>query len=288
MKTKSTDEILGGVLDNLSHLQNLISSIQKLTETYNALKDKVENLEDELAQKRLELVEKESWANLGKLAAFIAHEIRSPLNAILLYIERLKELVKNSNELYCLIYNTENAANNICNFINDLLTLGKDFKLVKGYIQLEDFLKSLQSKINAYVDVNDNVSIKFDRKENFLMYVDRKYFEQAIFNLVKNAVEAVREKGEVNLLVYRVDNNCCFEISDTGEGIPDDIKKTLFTPFFTSKKNGVGLGLAFTKKIINAHNGVIELKYTGAKGTCFKIVIPLNDSQSVDLLIGKT
>lgn len=279
MNTKSTDEIVGGVLNNLAHLHDLIGSIQKLTQTYNILKDKVENLEKELAVKRLELIEKESWANLGKLSAFIAHEIRSPINAILLHIDHLKEKIKESNGLYSHIHNIEIAATNINNFITDLLTLGRDFRLVKESILLEDFIRLLQEKVNAFININENVLIKYDIKENFSIYIDRKYFEQAVFNLVKNAVESIQGKGEVCLSFFKVDNNCYCEIKDSGVGIPGDIKEVLFTPFFTSKKSGVGLGLAFAKKIINAHNGTIELKYTGETGTCFRIVIPLNDFQ---------
>ncbi len=278
------DEIVGGVLNNLAHLSDLINSIQKLTETYNVLKEKVENLEKELAVKRTELLEKESWANLGKFSAFIAHQIRSPLSAILLYIDHLKEKVNENSELYYPIHNIGVAAVNISNFINDLLTLGKDFKLVKEDILLEDLINSLESKIKAFLAINDSISIKFRMSENFSIYVDRRYFEQAVFNLIKNAVEAVGSKGEVEISFSKSESYFYCEVTDTGKGIAPQIKETLFAPFFTTKKNGVGLGLAFAKKIINAHGGTIELKYSGEKGTCFEIVLPLKSFPETALL----
>lgn len=299
--TKISDEIVGGVLNNLAHLQDLVESIQKLTDTYNTLKYKVENLEDELAKKRQELIEKESWANLGKLSTFIAHEIRSPINAITLYIEHLKEYVNSETfkplnlklETSTILSNMELAANNINGFINDMLNFSSDFKLVKEQVLVSEFIANLQKKINALIRKNQNVEIRFDLKNDFVIDVDKKYFEQALFNLIKNANESFSlpplnssPSHLLNSIVVSFSKdqyNFYTCVQDTGNGIPQNIVNNLFTPFSSSKREGFGLGLAFTKKIINAHNGAIELKSTGHNGTTFLISLPLPDSHILDV-----
>ncbi|MFN7181522.1 MAG: sensor histidine kinase, partial [Planctomycetota bacterium] len=196
--------------------------------------------------------------------------------AILLQIDYIKEKMSNSDGLYSCIKNIEIAATNINNFISDLLTFAKELKLMREVISVDELIQSLQSKINIFLRIGGMVSIKFERKENFMLCCDRKYLEQAIFNLIKNAVEAIPAQGEVNVLFLKMGDSCYIEVKDTGKGISSQIKDLLFTPFITTKKNGVGLGLAFTKKIVDAHQGTIEIGYTGEAGTSFQIKIPLN------------
>lgn len=281
---KVTDEVVGGVLNNLGHLQELVQSIQKLTDTYNTLKSRVESLEHELAEKRKELLEKESWANLGKLSAFIAHEIRSPINAIILYLDHLKEYANGLAEapvVKSILQNIELAVNNINTFITDMLTLSKDLKLVKETLLISEIVSDLQQKVEVLICKKPNVIIKFNIGEDLKVEVDRKYFEQAIFNLIKNASEAIGIKNSnhlkeesISVSFYRNDSVLCIEVSDTGCGISSEIRENLFTPFASNKRGGFGLGLAFAKKIITAHNGTIDLKTTGPGGTTFLIQIP--------------
>lgn len=292
MKTdiKTSDEVVGGVLNNLTHLQDLIESIQKLTNTYNTLKYKVENLEGELAEKRKELIEKESWANLGKFSTFIAHQIRSPINAIVLYIDHLREYIKNlpnTMSIQTILNDMELAANSINDFINDMLNFGRDIKLVREQILVSDFVVGLNKKISVLIRKKPTVEISFMFEEDFVINVDRRYFEQALFNLIKNANEAISAASENSLAVgssgpdsisvvfYKDQYAYYVEVKDTGGGIPSYIVENLFTPFSSSKKEGFGLGLAFAKKIINAHNGTIELRSTGPSGTFFLIKIPI-------------
>ncbi len=288
VETKTSDEIVGGVLNNLAHLHNLVESIEKLTDTYNILKHKVEDLEEELAKKRQELIEKESWANLGKLSTFIAHEIRSPINAITLYIEHLKECFLTfkpsdlKQEALTILSNIEFAANNINGFINDMLNFSRDFKLVREKISLSEFVVDLHGKVAALLRKKQNVEIKFNAPEDFVIDVDRKYFEQALFNLIKNSNEATNSHliNTITVSFSKEQHNFYTCVQDTGSGIPQNIVANLFTPFSTTKKEGFGLGLAFTKKIINAHNGTIELKSTGPTGTTFLITLPLPNRES--------
>jgi len=105
-----------------------------------------------------------------------------------------------------------------------------------------------------------------------MIYIDPEKISRVFMNIMKNALEAMEKGGTFSIAVEKVDDEVEFSLSDTGKGIPAEIKDHLFDSFVTSgKKDGTGLGLAIVKKIIDEHNGRIEVDSEPGAGTTFKI-----------------
>jgi two-component system sensor histidine kinase HydH len=110
--------------------------------------------------------------------------------------------------------------------------------------------------------------------------IDSELCEQVFTNLLSNACEAMSEGGQLTIRMNAgrpavgPAREVAVEIADTGPGIPEDIKEQVFNPFFTTKKSGVGLGLAIVSKIIDAHGGTLKLVNAPGKGACFRVTLP--------------
>jgi signal transduction histidine kinase len=137
---------------------------------------------------------------------------------------------------------------------------------------------SLQRLINAAladIKVPDNVAITllFDRALEVM--VDGQLIKRAFMNLVNNAIQAMPDGGVLTITAEDTDKGTCMKFTDTGQGIPDDMMKNLFTPFATTKAKGMGMGLVIVKRIIDVHKGNLDVKSEVGKGTTFAITIPL-------------
>jgi len=95
--------------------------------------------------------------------------------------------------------------------------------------------------------------------------------------IVKNAIQALENTGTISLRIYRKDKTCILEISDTGPGIAEEDLPFIFDPFYTTKKAGTGLGLTITHRIIEEHDGRIEVESKAGKGSIFRVVIPIKE-----------
>jgi two-component system nitrogen regulation sensor histidine kinase GlnL len=103
--------------------------------------------------------------------------------------------------------------------------------------------------------------------------LDRTRFEQVILNLIVNALEELKQGGTLAITARDQDNRVTVEVRDSGRGIPDNIRTHIFDPYFTTKSQGSGMGLAYCDKIIRQHGGQIDVE-TGPEGTCFRITLP--------------
>ena len=108
-----------------------------------------------------------------------------------------------------------------------------------------------------------------------LVPLDRELFKQAILNLLLNAEQAMPEGGSITVQASRDDGSVILHIIDTGKGIAPDVLAKLFTPFYSTKQGGTGLGLATTRRIIQGHHGTIDVQSEVGKGTRFTIKLPI-------------
>ena len=111
--------------------------------------------------------------------------------------------------------------------------------------------------------------------DSFIFNIDAELMKQALINILQNAFEATEQNGTVKVESYKESTNAIITISDTGKGISEKNLKKIFDLYFTTKKDGNGLGLSITQKIISQHNGSIELLSEENIGTTFKIILPL-------------
>jgi signal transduction histidine kinase len=100
--------------------------------------------------------------------------------------------------------------------------------------------------------------------------------KQALMNILLNAYQSMPSGGDVVIKAYEADSSVCIDITDSGEGIPQEKLNRIFDLFYSTKENGTGLGLSITKRIIEMHNGEIRVNSREGKGTTFSVLIPIH------------
>jgi two-component system, sporulation sensor kinase D len=207
------------------------------------------------------------WAGMAKETA---HQIGTPLSSLVGWTEILRD--ENVNPEY--IFEMEKDIKRLETITARFSKVGSKPKLTETDIVAEtsaafDYLKSRSSKL---------INFKIDTP-SYPIYVqlNGQLFGWTIENLVKNGIDAMRGKGDIEVIVETTQKRALIFVSDTGKGIPKRNHKRIFTTGFTSKKRGWGLGLSLAKRIIHEyHNGTIRvLKSTQDKGTTFVISLPL-------------
>lgn len=222
----------------------------------------------------------ERLAALGQLAAGLAHEIRNPLGVIKGSAEILNQKLGAADalakELSSYIY-TE--VNRLSALVSRFMDFARPSQLELRPQQLPALIeRSLKSL--AEQGVTNGIDIQRDYSPDLpAAMVDEELCEQVFNNLVLNACQAMGEKGGTLILRIRTDGGeerrgVVVEIEDTGPGIPPEMKEQIFNPFVTTKKSGVGLGLAIVTKIVDAHGGTVRVTSEPGHGACFQIVFP--------------
>jgi signal transduction histidine kinase len=217
----------------------------------------------------------EKLAASGRFIRTLAHEVRNPLNNINLSVENLLEqLTGEDDRLYLEIIQRNGKR------INDLITeLLQSSRPADMNFQPTDMGALIQRVIGA---VEDRVMLRKLRMkyqgtdEPVVISADASKLEMAILNILVNAIEAVKdESGLIEIELSKKGRQLTVVISDNGCGISAENKSRLFEPYFTSKRNGMGLGLATTLTILRAHNAEIEVHYEVDCGTTFRLMFLL-------------
>ncbi len=229
------------------------------------------------------LVQAEKLASIGRISAGIAHEIRNPLTSVKLNIQKLMQS-DNLDEVEKEHLNiSQEGIKYMEKSIKDLLdfTRASELELARFSIEqiLEESVKTLADSLAL-----KKVTLKRNfRDELPQVLVDGDKLRQVFLNILRNAYEAVDEGGEItislSLLKERSRKIIKVVMSDNGCGIPDKERDVIFELFYTTKTTGIGLGLAIARKIIEQHNGSIQLSENAKKGTSFEILIPVEAPQ---------
>ncbi len=230
-------------------------------------------------------------ASLGLMTAGIAHDIRNPLTSIKGYAEFILKndgVVPEFKEDLQTVVDEVNKLNSI---IERYLIFARPKNLLLGQYDINELMTSLIKIIKKQRDhessfklmpeshKSENVSIEFIPGELPLVTLDSDQFNQALMNLILNAIQAMPHGGILTLqTAYEPKNNTVeILVKDTGEGIkPEDLDK-IFEPFYTTKNLGTGLGLAITARIIEEHKGFIELSSSLGEGTAFLLKLPVEN-----------
>ncbi|MCK5674611.1 MAG: ATP-binding cassette domain-containing protein [Spirochaetales bacterium] len=227
------------------------------------------------------LLRAEKVASTEELAAGVAHEINNPLGIIQNYVELLK-LKERDDEDNSTITHIEKELNRIVEIIGSLLSFSRvnNQGTLKFNINLllDEIIMLLGHKIN---DKNITITKNYIDKDIFITGQENK-LKQLFMNLLINAIEAVLDHGKIELGIKKdkTDNLIGITISDNGYGIPIDIQKDIFNPFYTTKmtKTNTGLGLSICQYIIENHEGLITFTSKPGKGTVFHVQLPLQTS----------
>jgi two-component system sensor histidine kinase HydH len=222
----------------------------------------------------------ERLAALGQLSAGLAHEIRNPLGVIKGSAEILNQKLAASDalakELSSYIFA---EVNRLSGLVSRFLDFARPSQLVLRPLDLPPLLEKALKSVSEQQGTN-RVTIKRDYASDLpRVMADEQLCDQVFTNLISNAWEAMGEQGgELSIKVHPkhigLGDEVVVEIEDTGPGIPADLREQIFNPFFTTKKSGVGLGLAIVTKIVDAHGGAVRVRSEAGHGACFQVSLP--------------
>ena len=206
---------------------------------------------------------------LEKMVHSLAHEIKNPLSLATVSIDLLdhKDECADNKSNYSIIRKELSKINDIVmEFLNITKPAGDDFDLV----YLGDILKEIiETNSSAYQHITFNFSCETDAP----VLGSNKTITILFNNIIKNAVEAIQEKGYIHISIVEHNGNIVTTVEDTGSGIGDDIKDKVAVDFYTTKKNGTGIGLGICQKIVQDHNGTFTLS-NGNIGCKASVIIP--------------
>lgn len=258
--------------------------IGELIAAYNV---KVEELEETVV--RLAEAERESaWRDMARQ---VAHEIRNPLTPMKLVVQHVEMLraqndpnlekyaVRSHKVLLEQIGNLERIVDEFHNFAR------MPQKAHNEQFSLNDLVQNVADLFAQKTDENSHVDVSLTLpKERFIVYADRILLTGAFNNLVRNAIQAIPKdyKGNIQIKLYREEDVAIVRISDNGTGIPLDIQDKIFSPNFTTKPYGNGIGLLITKNIIQSVNGKIYFETVENMGTDFFIELGIEQVEPIE------
>jgi signal transduction histidine kinase len=234
-----------------------------------------------LAEMRKRLEQSERLSSLGQLAAGVAHEIRNPLNAISMASQRLQreylpceeEKTQEFGRLTGVIRDEIRRLNVI---IEDFLTFSRSRRLELREFSLTEVVQKLVRLMGEEAKARGiSLSVK-SMQDSLMVPMDVDKLQQALINIIKNAIESIDGAGSINIAVERqAGERAVIRVSDTGSGLaPEEVGK-IFDPDYTTKEKGLGLGLPIAHEIIRGHGGTIRVQSGIGQGTTFEIVLPM-------------
>ncbi len=272
---KNHKDFTNQILLLLSILANQTAVAVENSKNYNALL----KANEELKVMQAQMIQAAKLAAVGELAGGIAHEINNPLQILLGHIQLMqlgRDLPKRIEIIRGQVEKISQIMKRLLNFSRKV---PEDFKFepvnVNFAIQEIITLVSYQFKYN---DIE--LVLKLDPALP-LIQGNKIYLQQVFLNIMINAKDAMPDGGKLIIETYCEDGNVIVKFTDTGVGIPDEIKEKIFEAFFTTKgSKGTGLGLSISRWIIKKHNGEIKVESEVGKGSTFIIILPISQGQN--------
>jgi len=266
----------------ISIMKSVSLMVRKSNETFvEGLREKNKKLERayrELKDTQEELIKAERLSALGKFSSLILHDIRNPLSIlkgyaemILLHPEDLERVKKSADRIV-------REANRLNALVNELLDFSRgEIRLNVSIVNLEEFIKGIVRDVfERFRSQGIEVVARVEYPGPVMLDVERMY--RVLMNLADNSRKAMPNGGTFSIWVGKRDNSLVIEVSDTGIGMEEEVKKHIFEPFFShSDAGGTGLGMAIVKSIVEAHKGNVTVESEKGRGTKFIVELPLFD-----------
>lgn len=213
---------------------------------------------------------------LGEMAAIVAHEIRNPLGGIRGYASLLARDLSEAPYLQEMARTIIEGTQSLESLVTSVLQYAKPVQIQPSTIDVSRFLKTVVKFIKADPAYPSHVTWSSHIPDAPLLApLDSEAMKSALLNLIFNAFQAMPNGGLFSLSLMKMDSCYQIALSDTGIGMSEEQLSRLFSPYFTTKEKGNGIGLVEAKKIIEAHFGTIEVRSTQGKGTTFTLTLPL-------------
>lgn len=273
-----TKNVLLSVVGRAAEKKRLTDEKRRLEEE---IKRYAEELELRVAERTAELVEthkrlvtQERIAALGRAAAQVAHEVKNPLAGLLLYSLHLKSKAENfsENEIY-LVDKIVDTINHLNSRVEQILGFARPVNLTVRSENLRVIINDVLDLVQPQIAAN-KIEVRFSLDQQpVYVRVDQSSMRGALLNLMLNAIEAMPAGGALSIAVNQTEDTVRLDLTDTGRGIGDEEARKIFEPFYTTKAQGLGLGMPYAKKIIDQHGGTISLSSRLGVGTTISLTL---------------
>ena len=212
---------------------------------------------------------------LGEMASRVAHEIKNPLGGIRGYGSLLVKDLQNFPQMQEIARKIIDGTKSLERLVSNVLHFSRPILVQRKKIDINKLIRDLVKtfKINPSFEKNVQIELNLVSKE-FFINVDEELFKSMLLNLIVNGYQSIENLGKISISTIKNNDQCIITISDTGKGIEANDIDNIFSPFFTTKKTGNGLGLSEAYKIVQAHFGQITVKSEILNGTTFTTIIP--------------
>ncbi len=238
-------------------------------------------LRAELSESRIHLDRQEKLASLGVFAAGIAHEIRNPLTAIKVRLFSLKRSLSDIASARDDAQVISDEIHRLERIVNDFLQFARPSEPSFERVAVGTLLREAGDLLRPQL-AKRSVRLLVEAPPAAWLRADPQQLKQVLINLVDNGGQSIQGAGAVTLrartaaqaLGGRMAETIEIEVADTGKGMPPEVVRRLFDPFFTTRENGTGLGLPIAARIVEQHGGVMEYDTRVGRGTTFRLVLP--------------
>ena len=252
--------------------------LRKLEEYSQQLEEMVEKRTKQLKEAQEQLVKAERLAAIGQVAAMVGHDLRNPLTGIkgAAYYLKTRPALKTDKKTMEMLELIEKDIEYSNKIITDLLEYSRDVHLELT----EAAPRSVVSETLSLLEVPKNVETINLTQDEPRIKVDIEKLNRVFINLIKNAIDAMPYGGKMTIKSTRTNDDVEFAFTDTGMGMTKEQMGKLWTPFFTTKAKGMGLGLPICKRIVEAHRGSIKVESMAGLGTTFTVTVPIEPKQA--------
>jgi two-component system sensor kinase FixL len=219
------------------------------------------------------LAEQTALARLGEMAAVVAHEVKNPLAAIRAAVQTLGRHLPASTPGATVVQQIVSRIDALSDLMHELLLFARPPRPRVAPVDVEallastaEFLKSDPALADVDVDIDGDAPP---------VAADAELLKIVFLNLMVNSGQAMEGRGRIDVGITATTHTCAVSLLDSGPGVPAEVRDKIFTPFFTTKRRGTGLGLATAKRLVEAHGGTIALVCPHGGGTCVTVQLPI-------------
>ncbi|MFH1519630.1 MAG: ATP-binding protein [Candidatus Omnitrophota bacterium] len=267
---------LVGIIRDITERKRIEKEHIKIAEAERRKAEELEKVYKELQDSEEELIRSEKLAYTGRIAASVAHEVRNPLANVSMSIQQLRKAIANKDSRAKKhIEIVERNIQRINYLITELLNCARPPKLNMCLSDIHKVLKNVLSTVWIKIESRKIEIVKHFYSKPSKIMIDKEQMGRVFLNLVLNAIEAMPKGGKLTILTEIKENFFVTRIEDTGKGIPEKDIIKMFDPFFSTKNEGVGLGLTLCYGVVVSHEGTIEVESKWRKGSTFTVSLPV-------------
>jgi len=254
-----------------------IDEIRDLEKAFNTMANSLDRASNERDQAQHMMLQSDKLASIGQMAAGIGHELNNPLNNILSYAKLIeREMGEGNQNLSSDLKSLKEETIRASDIVKGILNFARQVPPQYAPFEVEKWLQDTLNLVRQTAKTA-GINLAYECKDNITIEADRGQLQQALINLLINAIQASERNSEVKVILEQSDQNIVISVIDEGEGITEAVLDSIYDPFFTTKPEGEGsgLGLSVCLGIIERHQGKLMIKNNPDRGVTATMIIPV-------------